>query len=108
MPIAENSQSPEMDKKTKEEILKKVEKMKAKVESFKKKLLTKNKKDILGMSVLPPERFEDAVNRLKSEKLDEKQLRKKIEEEKQKINIQNITDSKNYTNQKIERKKLKN
>jgi len=92
MQIAENSQSPEMDKKTKEEILKKVEKMKAKVESFKKKLLTKNKKDILGMSVLPPERFEDAVNRLKSEKLDEKQLRKKIEEEKQKINILILLD----------------
>ena len=82
----------EMDKKTQEEMKKKIEQMKSKVESFKKKIVTKHKKDVLGLCILHPEKFEDIVNRLRSENLKEEELRKRLNEEKQKINVLVLLD----------------
>tara|TARA_Y100000310_G_scaffold77060_1_gene73587 strand:- start:62 stop:1915 length:1854 start_codon:yes stop_codon:yes gene_type:complete len=90
MPDEKSSQDPakqEMDKKTQEEMKKKIEQMKSKVESFQKKIVTKHKKELLGICILPPEKFEDIVKRLRSENLKEDELRKRLDEEKKKINV---------------------
>tara|TARA_Y100000310_G_scaffold331537_1_gene405282 strand:- start:61 stop:1917 length:1857 start_codon:yes stop_codon:yes gene_type:complete len=83
-----------LDKKAQEEIKKKLAKLKTKVESFNKKVLAKHKKDVVGICLLPPERFEDVVNRLRTENLTEEELRKRIKEEKEKINVMMLLDDK--------------
>lgn len=86
------SQNQPLDKKAQEEIKKKFEQMKSKVEDFKKKVLTKKDNKTSGICILPPERFEDLVNRLRTEKLSEEELRKRIKEEQQKINVLVLID----------------
>ena len=98
------SQAPPLDKKAQEEIKKKFEQMKSKVEDFKKKILAKKDNKVIGICILPPERFEDLVNRLRTEKLSEEELRKKIKEEQQKINVLVLIDDQESkeTQQKID------
>ncbi len=86
------SQNQPLDKKAQEEIKKKFEQMKAKVEEFKEKVLAKKDNKTIGICILPPERFEDLVNRLRTEKLSEEELRKRIKEEQQKINVLVLID----------------
>lgn len=99
-----NSQGPEMDKKAQEELKKKFEQMKSKVEAFKKKILSKKDNKTIGICILPPERFEDTVNRLRAEKLNEKELKERLKEEQQKINVLILVDDQDTKNtqEKIE------
>jgi len=95
MDSLQNNQSqkePVIDAEVQEKILKKFNQLKSKVESFKKKVLAKEGKNIIGICILPPEKFEDLVNRLRSENLKEEELKKRIEEEKEKINVLVLVD----------------
>jgi hypothetical protein len=98
------SKNPPLDKKAQEEIKKKFEQMKSKVDDFKKKILKKKDNNITGICILPPERFEDLVNRLRNEKLSEDELRKRIKEEQQKINVLVLVDDQDFkqTQEKID------
>ncbi|MBT4577306.1 hypothetical protein HOM13_02150 [Candidatus Woesearchaeota archaeon] len=99
-----NSNKAPLDKKAQEEIKKKFEQMKSKVDLFKKKIIAKKDNDVVGICVLPPEKFEDLVNRLRNEKLSEEELRKRIKSEQQKINVLVLVDDqeKKKTEEKIE------
>ncbi len=81
-----------IDKKAQEAIKKKLDQLKSKVEAFKKKILKKYSKELLGICLLPPERFEDVVNRLKAENLKEDALKKRLKEEQQKMNLLILLD----------------
>ncbi len=92
LPSSQPQKEPEIDTETHEKITKKFNELKSKVESFKKKLLAKEGKNIIGICILPPERFEDLVNRLRAENLKEEELKKRIDEEKEKINVLVLVD----------------
>lgn len=106
MTSTENLSTPNepIDKKAQEELQKKLDHLKSKVESFKKKVLAKEGKKVVGICILPPERFEDLVNRLKTEKSSEEELKKNIAEEKEKINVLVLIDDQDTkdTKEKIE------
>ncbi|MDP3917063.1 MAG: hypothetical protein Q8Q42_02130 [Nanoarchaeota archaeon] len=99
-----SSKNESIDKKAQEELQKKLDQLKSKVEAFKKKVIAKEGKKIVGICILPPERFEEVVNRLKAENLTEEDLRKRIEEEKNKINVLVLIDDQDTkdTKEKIE------
>ena len=77
LPSSQPQKEPEIDTETHEKITKKFNELKSKVESFKKKLLAKEGKNIIGICILPPERFEDLVNRLRAENLKEEERKLK-------------------------------
>jgi uncharacterized protein (UPF0332 family) len=81
-----------IDKKAQEAIKKKLAQLKTKVEAFKKKFLKKHDKNTLGICLLPPERFEEVVNRLKAENLKEDALKKRLKEEQEKMNVLLLID----------------
>jgi len=77
-----------MTKESEEEVKKKLAQLKTKVDKFKNKLLYKYDKVVIGLSVLPPEKLQEIVERLRAEGIkSEDELKKRIKEEGEKINI---------------------
>jgi len=85
-------------KESEEEIKKKLQLLKTKIDKFKNKLIYKHEKSILGISILPPEKLQDIVERLRSEGIkNEDELKKRIKEEGERINVLILIDDQEIT-----------